>query len=365
MLVLFPLALLEFTVVVSLWLAAIGLVVAPLVVAAVWAGGVHPAPTWVPDVWVVVGAVLALLVGLVLIPVAASVSRGLMVLHRAVVEGLLCISPTEALRQDVERLRGSRSAAVELEASELRRIERDLHDGAQQRLVALAIDLGLAEERIDTDPASARKLVAGARDQARQALAELRDLVRGVAPAILVDRGLVAALGAVAGGCPVPTFIDSEVTPLERLPPAVERAAYFVVVESLANAAKHSEATRCDVFLRRSAKPSPGRGPRQRRRRRRHLARRRAGRPARPRRGRSTGGSACRARPADPRSCTSRCRSGRADRRPPRLVTPAVARRGHGHRDRPARSVGRPGPRPAWLARRFRESVSGARSPAP
>ena len=122
-----------------------------------------------------------------------------MILHRAVVQGLLCVDPTEALRQDVERLRGSRSAALELEASELRRIERDLHDGAQQRLVALAIDLGLAEDRIDSDPTSAKSLVADARGQAREALAELRDLVRGTAPAILVDRGLVAASGRSPG----------------------------------------------------------------------------------------------------------------------------------------------------------------------
>jgi signal transduction histidine kinase len=151
----------------------------------------------------------------------------------------------------VERLRGSRSAAVELEASELRRIERDLHDGAQQRLVALAIDLGLAEERIDADPAAAKTLIAGARGQARLALAELRDLVRGVAPAILLDRGLAAALSSVAGGCPVPTVVDSTLAAGERLPAAVERAAYFVVAESLANVAKHSEATRCEVTLRR------------------------------------------------------------------------------------------------------------------
>jgi signal transduction histidine kinase len=194
---------------------------------------------------------IAVLVGLALVPVAASVSRGLIILHRAVVEGLLCVDPTEALRQDVERLRGSRSAALELEATELRRIERDLHDGAQQRLVALAIDLGLAEDRIDSDPASAKTLVADAREQARLALTELRDLVRGTAPAILLDRGLVPALGAVAGGCPVATVVDSGLQPGERLPAAVERAAYFVVAESLANVAKHSSAMRCDVSLRR------------------------------------------------------------------------------------------------------------------
>ena len=162
-------------------------------------------------------------VGLLLVPTAAVVSRGLMVLHRAVVQGLLCVDPTAALRQDVERLRGSRSAALELEASELRRIERDLHDGAQQRLVSLAIDLGRAEERIDTDPAAAKAIVADARAQARLALAELRDLVRGTMPAILVDRGLEAALAAVAAGCPVPTTVISTLA-AGRAAPAGRRA---------------------------------------------------------------------------------------------------------------------------------------------
>ncbi len=168
-------------------------------------------------------------------------------MHRAVVEGLLCVGEREELRQRVESLQGSRSAALEVEASELRRIERDLHDGAQQRLILLAIDLGLAADKIETDPAVAKALVSDAREQARQTLAELRDLVRGTAPAILLDRGLVAALSAVAGRCPVPTVVDSDLPPDQRLPHAVERAAYFVVAEALTNVAKHSSAERCEV----------------------------------------------------------------------------------------------------------------------
>jgi signal transduction histidine kinase len=251
-LVLFPLAILEFMVVVGLWATAIGLVASPLLFAGLRSLGLDLSIAGIPAISAAM-MVVAVLIGLILVPVAATVSRGVMILHRAVVEGLLCVDPAEALRQDVERLRGSRSAALGLEASELQRIERDLHDGAQQRLVALAIDLGLAEDRIDRDPASAKMLVASAREQARQALAELRDLVRGTAPAILLDRGLVAAIGAVAGGCPVPTVLDSSLAAGERLPPAVERAAYFVVAESLANVAKHSSATRCDVSLGREA----------------------------------------------------------------------------------------------------------------
>ena len=247
-LVLVPLAALEFIVSVGLWLVAIALVAMPLLVEGIRSADPIVGMAWIPEPSDP-GVVLAVVVGVLLLPVAASASRGLMILQRAVAEGLLCVSQTEALRQDVERLRGSRSAALELEASELRRIERDLHDGAQQRLVALTIDLSLAEERIDTDPAAARELVAGARDQARQALAELRDIVRGTAPAILLDRGLEAAVGAVAGSCPVPTVIDSTLGEGERLSPAVERAAYFVVAEALTNVAKHSSAGRCVVRL--------------------------------------------------------------------------------------------------------------------
>ena len=249
-LVLFPLAVLEFSVAIGLWLVAFVLIVAPVLVEGLRSAGVDLIPADLSAGWAA-GLSASVVIGVILVPVAASVSRGLVVMHRVVVEGLLCVDPTEALRQDVARLRGSRSAALELEASELRRIERDLHDGAQQRLVALTIDLGLAEDRIDADPAGAKVLVVSARDQARQALAELRDLVRGTAPAILVDRGLEAAIGSVAGGCPVPTSLDSTLAPGERLPAAVERAAYFVVTESLANVAKHSDATRCAVTLAR------------------------------------------------------------------------------------------------------------------
>jgi signal transduction histidine kinase len=248
-LVLAPLAALEFAVAVGLWAAAIGLIAAPLMLAGLRSIGVGPLLEDVPVAWDT-AVVVAMIIGLALVPVAASVSRGLMLMHRAVVEGLLCVSPSAALRQEVERLRGSRSAAVELEASELRRIERDLHDGAQQRLVMLTIDLGLAAERLDRDPASARVLVVEAQDQARQALAELRDLVRGIAPAILLDRGLVAALGAIAGRCPVPTIVQSTLPAGTRLPDAMERTAYFVVAEALANVAKHASAGRCEIRCR-------------------------------------------------------------------------------------------------------------------
>jgi signal transduction histidine kinase len=240
----FPLAIVEFIVAVTLWLLAVAFVVAPVLVLLARVAGAQPGVS----VWVM-GIVLV--IGLVLLPVAASATRGMAVLHRYVVEAILCISPAEALQRENERLRESRSAAVELEASELRRIERDLHDGAQQRLVMLAIDLSLAEGKVDEDPTAAKTLIAGARDQARQALAEIREVVRGTAPAILLDRGLVAALGAVAGRSAVPTFVDSDLPAGERLPHAVERAAYYVVSEALTNVGKHAGATRCEITLRR------------------------------------------------------------------------------------------------------------------
>ena len=245
-LVAFPLAILEFVVALSLWALAIGLLSMPVWVAldllpvAIGRFGVPPSTI----------AILAGLVGLGLLPVAALVTRGLMVLHRAVVAGLLCISDRRALEQRVETLEVSRRAVLDVEATELRRIERDLHDGAQQRLVMLAMQLGLAADRIDADPVAAKALVVDARDQARLALAELRDLVRGIAPAILMDRGLVPALSALAGRSPVPTIVAGELPDGLRLPDAVERAAYYLVAESLANVAKHAGASRCDVRCR-------------------------------------------------------------------------------------------------------------------
>jgi len=167
------------------------------------------------------------------------------------VNALLCTSESRELRRQVEALKQSRSDVLDVEASELHRIERDLHDGAQQRLVMLTIDLGLASERVDTDPAAAKQLILDGQAQARQALAEIRALVRGIAPSILLDRGLVPALESIVGRGPVPTVVLSELASGERLAPAVERTAYFVVTEALANVAKHSGAQRCEVRCRR------------------------------------------------------------------------------------------------------------------
>jgi signal transduction histidine kinase len=245
----FPLTMLEFGVTVLLWGASISLLSVPL-----WFGvsGLASGTAGMPPSSIAL-AVTAGVAGVVLAPVAASVSQGMMALHRAVVAGLLCDSERQVLERRVETLEGSRKAVLDVEATELRRIERDLHDGAQQRLVMLTIDLSLAAERIDSDPAAARALVVEAQDQARLALAELRDLVRGIAPAILLDRGLVPALSAIAGRCPVPTVVESTLPAGERLPDATERAAYFVVAEAIANVAKHASAGRCEIRCRSDA----------------------------------------------------------------------------------------------------------------
>jgi signal transduction histidine kinase len=163
-------------------------------------------------------------------------------LHGAIIRALLGPSGTAVLQQRVEQLSESREASVDAAEAERRRIERDLHDGAQQRLVALAMDLGLAKERLERgdDDAATVALVGHAHDEAKRAITELRELVRGIHPAVLADRGLDAALSALAARCPVP--VDLQVELPERPPAVIEATAYFVVGEALTNVAKHSKA---------------------------------------------------------------------------------------------------------------------------
>jgi signal transduction histidine kinase len=150
----------------------------------------------------------------------------------------------------VERLEESRAAAVDVQETELRRIERDLHDGAQARLVALGMSLGMAEEKLRTDPEAARLLLAEARSDAREALEELRDLARGIHPPILTDRGLRAAIDALAVRSPVPVSVSVDLA--TRPPGAVETAAYFVVAEALANAIKYADARKVEISVSRT-----------------------------------------------------------------------------------------------------------------
>jgi signal transduction histidine kinase len=151
------------------------------------------------------------------------------------------------LADRVRELAESRADTVDSQAAELRRIERDLHDGAQARLVALGMSLGMAEEIIARNPAAAAELLAEARQASSRALAELRDLVKGIHPPVLADRGLAGAVRALVLASPLPTDVDIELP--GRLPAPVESAAYFAVAESLTNVAKHSAATKAWVHI--------------------------------------------------------------------------------------------------------------------
>ena len=153
---------------------------------------------------------------------------------------LISSSGQAEMAERIETLESSRAGAVDVQETELRRIERDLHDGAQARLVALGMSLGMAEQKLHEDPSRAGELLAEARAGAEQALRELRDLARGIHPPILADRGLEPAIAALASGAPMRVTLSVDVA--QRPSSAVETAAYFVVAEALANAAKHARA---------------------------------------------------------------------------------------------------------------------------
>ncbi|MFQ6396194.1 histidine kinase [Nocardia sp. KC 131] len=165
-------------------------------------------------------------------------------------EALLKPSPKALLAERVETLTQTRAGAIAAHAAELRRIERDLHDGTQARLVALSMRIGLAKRVYESDPGAARALLDEAQDQAEHALTELRHVVRGIHPPILTDRGLAGAVRALAASSGLRVTVDVDgVTTGPRAPAAVEAAAYFVVAEALTNAAKHSGAERAEVLV--------------------------------------------------------------------------------------------------------------------
>jgi signal transduction histidine kinase len=175
--------------------------------------------------------------GLVLVLVTPLLVRGLLFVDRRMVWGLLGPSPMAARVWELESDRGT---VVDTAAADLRRIERDLHDGAQARLVSLAMDLGLAKEKLLEDPEAAARMVDGAHGEVKLALQELRDLARGIHPAILTDRGLAPALSALAARCTVPVNVTTDLP--ERPAAAIEGIAYFTASELLQNVSKHSDA---------------------------------------------------------------------------------------------------------------------------
>jgi signal transduction histidine kinase len=250
----------------SYWMSAIGLsLFTAIAVATAWLGpvgvigmtllfriwGPDPAPDadypdWLASFSTADGVLLVGLVVAVAL-LAPQATRAAAAFHAGLGVALLSPSGQARLEAELAEQRARRRLAVEAAEAERRRIERDLHDGAQQRLITLAMNLGMARRKFATDPTGAEELVAEAHAEAKQALGELRTLARGIHPAVLTDRGLDAALSAIAGRVGVPIDVTVE---LDRRPPtAVESAAYFVVAEALTNVARHAAATRASVSV--------------------------------------------------------------------------------------------------------------------
>lgn len=248
-----PLCLAEFIVVVTLWAYSIALSLLPVYAPLLPAG----APVSLPnlqarlvEVHTVGAAVPYGVVGIVLLILAYLLTPRIAWAQALLARSLLGPTAASLLTAKAEQLQASRARGVDAAEAERRRIERDLHDGAQQRLVAVAMTLGRARTKLDNDPESARALLDEAHADAKLAVAELRDLARGIYPAVLGDRGLDAALSALAARCPVPVTVEVHVAP--RPPTAVESTAYFIVAECLTNLAKYSAATAARVSVQRS-----------------------------------------------------------------------------------------------------------------
>jgi signal transduction histidine kinase len=189
------------------------------------------------------------LMGAVLLPAMPLLLDRLARVDARAARGLLGPNRARELERRVEDLAESRAGVVDAADAERRRIERDLHDGAQQRLVSLAMNLGLARKTLKDVSPEAMQVIVDAHEEAQAAIAELRDLVRGLHPVVLEDRGLDAALSGIAARAPLPVRLDVDLP--GRVAPTVEAVAYFVVSEALANVAKHARASRVDLSVRR------------------------------------------------------------------------------------------------------------------
>lgn len=243
LLVLFPVGVAEFVIATVVVTVPFSLLLVP---SYYWIGAGPQIPGWQIDT--LAEAALLSLVGLpltILIPyVFVGIGRG----HAWFARQLLGKNREAELEARVDRLSDSRSRAVDVSVAELRRIERDLHDGAQPRLVKLSMDLGMAKEKFDSDPEAARNLVESAHEEAKRAMTEIRNLARGIHPAVLTDRGLNDAISALAGQTPVDVEVESRLD--QRLPAAVESTAYFIVAEALTNIARHSNANHARIAMR-------------------------------------------------------------------------------------------------------------------
>src|SRR5690348_266001 len=186
----------------------------------------------------------------VLFPVAPWLARWFTETDEGLARALLGPGRRESLAQRVESLARSRADLAAAADAERRRIERDLHDGAQQRLVSLAMNLGMARERFEAEPEPVRQALAAAHDEAVLALTELREFIRGLHPAVLNDRGLDAALSGLAARAPLPVRLRVDMP--EPASPGVEAVAYFIVSEAITNVVKHAQATRAEVTVARA-----------------------------------------------------------------------------------------------------------------
>jgi signal transduction histidine kinase len=238
----FPVSAVALTLSVSAWAAGLVLLALPLYNRFLPSGGADIGGTVLKSAPVLAASAV---VGLALLLAAPQLTRGLANADAALSRWLL--GPRSDLAARVTELEISRERVVDAAEAERRRIERDLHDGAQQRLVALAMDLGRAKARFADDLDAAAGLVDQAHAQAKEALTELRNLVRGVHPPVLTERGLDAALSGLAALCPVP--VDVHVDVPVRPKASVEAVAYFVVAEALTNVAKHSRASHAKVVV--------------------------------------------------------------------------------------------------------------------
>jgi signal transduction histidine kinase len=248
----FPFAILSFVVTVTFWSVALGGLTYGLWDWALPDASTDPDSTDLLELLglestagrrILLYAVLGLVVA-VLLPFAI---RGVALLQASL--GRVLLTSRAATQAELGRLTEGRNAAVAAEAVALRRLERDIHDGPQQQLVRLNMDLARAQRQMERDPEAARTALGEAAGLARETLEDLRALSRGIAPPVLADRGLAAALAAIAARSPVPVDLAVDL-PTERLAPVTENTAYFVVSEALANVAKHSDATTCRVDVR-------------------------------------------------------------------------------------------------------------------
>ncbi len=229
-------------VVIALWSGALAAIVAPAFSAAAPPGSlVGRLTTWA---WI---GIVAGGIGLGLI--VMFITRGFALALAAIATWLLAPDERAILAARVDTLEATRAGAVDSADARLRRLERDLHDGAQHRLAYIAMELDRARTRIAGDPDGAQELLTRAHEESKKAMVELRDLVRGIHPSVLTDRGLDAAVSGLAERCPVPVDVDIRIGP--RPPGAVETAAYYVVAEALTNVGKHSGAQRAAVEIRR------------------------------------------------------------------------------------------------------------------